>query len=78
MLNVQRQIETLVFIKSLKLNLHLYMINGESLELWACKISDQKKNLDKEFQKRVNDRLVKKKNTKNLAMQFLADIARVS
>ena len=51
------------------------MFNGESLELWACKISDTKKKTDKEFSKRVNERLTKKKNTKNLAMQFLADVA---
>ncbi len=37
---LQKQIEVLVLFKNTKLQLHLYLLNNEDLQLWACRISD--------------------------------------
>lgn len=44
MSEVQRQIETLHLIRTVKLQLHLYVFDNSMLELWACRIPD--KDLD--------------------------------
>ena len=41
--------EALVLMKRVKLSLHLYLFNNEMLELWSCRISDNKQKQDKEF-----------------------------
>lgn len=74
MCQVQRQIEVLVAIQTIKLDLHLYQFGNEYFELWAFKISDAKKR-EKDFQERVNRRLTAKKTRQNLVLQFFAQPA---
>ena len=72
---MQQRIEVLILVKSVKLQLHLYLFDNEVLELWNQRISDhqQKAKQEKEFQSRINNRLLNKKSSINMAMMFLAE-----
>ena len=77
LLDVQQRIEVLILVKTVKLQLHLYLFDNEVLELWNQRISNhqQKAKQEKEFQSRINNRLLTKKPNSNMAMMFLAERA---